>query len=387
MTAPAAVTDPVAAAIALTPRIEELAPEIERERRLLPELVEAFRSAGFFHLPVPKDRGGMQADPVTAARVVEEVSSGDGSAGWCIMIAQQNAGFSGFLSVERAKEVWGNGQIVCGTARPTGRAVRKGDGFVVTGRWPFASGSSHADWFGAESMLFDGDEPIRDADGNHKSRMLMVPRSEVTIHDTWHTTGLRGTASNDFEVKGAFVPADRGFQMVADPPQSDWALFRVPGCIFINHGSQALGVAKGAIKSAAKIAETKVGYGSDKPTKFVPRFQGAIAEATIAVLAARDFMYDQADALWQSALAGKSETEDLLRARVRLAASHATRSSVFAVDTLHQTLGTASLFQNTPLERQFRDIHMAAAHVMISQFTYEAAGRVEMGLEAEFPFF
>lgn len=385
MPAPAATADPIAAATALVPRIEALAPAIERERRLLPELVEAFRSAGFFHLPVPTDRDGLQADPVTAAKVVEEVSSGDGSAGWCIMIAQQNAGFAGFLPVARAREVWGNGQVLCSTARPTGRGVKQGDGFVVTGRWPFASGSSHADWFGAECMLFDGDEPIRDAQGNHKSRMLMVPRSEVTIHDTWHTTGLRGTASNDFEVKSAFVPADRGFQMLVDPALSDWPLYQVPMCSFVNHGAQAVGVARGAITSAIAIAEKKVGYGSDRPLRETPRVQGVVAEAIVSVAAARDYMYQQTEALWDQAQSGA--TDPKLRARVRLATSNAARSSVHAVDLLHSAMGTSALFQNTPLERQFRDIHMAAAHVMISQFTYEAAGRVEMGLPAEFPFF
>ncbi|HEY6507898.1 MAG TPA: acyl-CoA dehydrogenase family protein, partial [Vicinamibacterales bacterium] len=313
--------------------------------------------------------------------------SGDGSAGWCVMIAQQNGGFAGFLPETRAREVWGDGQILCGTARPTGRGVKQGDGFVVTGRWPFASGSSHADWFGAECMLFDADEPIRDAAGNHKSRMLMVPRSEVTIHDTWHTTGLRGTASNDFEVKGAFVPADRGFQVLVDQPLNPWALYKVPMTIFVNHGAQAVGVARGAINSAVALAEKKVGYGSDKPLRYSPKFQGVLADAVVTVAAAREHMYSQASALWDKALAGTSDTDPQLRARVRLATSHAARSSVHAVDELHTALGTSSLFQGTPLERQFRDIHMAAAHVMISQFTYEAAGRVELGLEAEFPFF
>lgn len=389
MTAPAATrtTDHVQAARNLAPRVAELADEIERERRLVPELVESFRKAGFFHLTVPESAGGLQADPVTAAKVVEEISAGDGSAGWCIMIAQQNGGFAGFFSPERAREVWGNGQVACGTARPIGRAVKQGGGYAVTGRWPFASGSSHADWFAAETMLFDGDEPIRDTAGNHKSRMLMVPRSEVTIHDTWHTTGLRGTASNDFEVKGAFVPADRGFQMAADPPRSDWALYSVPMALFVNHGTQALGVARGAIKSAVAIAEKKVGYGSDRPLRETPRIQGVVAEAIVTVAAARAYLYQQTEALWQKALAGESDADPLLRARVRLATSNAARASLHAVDLLHAALGTSSLFQNTPLERQFRDIHMAAAHVMISQFTYEAAGRVEMGLEAEFPFF
>ena len=393
MTAPAAQRtesagqDFLEAATSLVLRIRELATEIENERRLVPELVEAFRVAGFFHMPVPSAAGGSQADPIQAAKVVEEVSSGDGSAGWCVMIGQQNAAFSGFLPTERAAEVWGEGRIACGTARPTGRAVKQGDGFVVTGRWPFASGSSHADFFGAECMLFDGDEPLRDAEGNHKSRMLMVPRSEVTIHDTWHTTGLRGTASNDFEVNGAFVPADRGFQMLVDPAQSDWALFRAPQLVFMNHGSQSLGVARGAIDAAKQIVATKVGYGSDRPLREQPRIQGVTAEAVVTVAAAGEYMYQQAELLWQAAQATDGEPDAALRARVRLAASNATRSSLRAVDLLHTALGTSALFQNTPLERQFRDIHMAAAHVMISPFTYEAAGRVEMGLPAEFPFF
>lgn len=385
MTLATPTRDALTAAEQLVPRVAELASQIEAERRLVPELVEAFRAAGFFHMPVTLEAGGLQSDPVTAAKVVETISSGDGSAGWCVMIGQQNAGFSGLLAIDRAREVFGNGQVACGVARPIGRAVRKGDGFLVSGRWPFASGSSHADWFAAECMTFDGDEPIRDAEGNHRSRMLFVPRSEVIIHDTWHTTGLRGTASNDFEVRGAYVPADRGFQMIVDQPQQDWPLYRVPMLLFINHGSQALGVARGAIRAAMDLAAVKIGYGSDRPLREQARIQGVIAEATVAVESARAYLYAQAGALWDQVQRG--EPDPLLRARVRLAASHAARSSVHAVDLLHNALGTSALFQNTPLERQFRDIHMAAAHVMISQFTYEAAGRVELGLEAQFPFF
>jgi len=387
MTAPATDSPDqiIAAATAMRPTIESFAARTESDRRLVPELVTAFREAGFFHMSVPSDMGGREADPVSAARVVEEVSAGDGAAGWCVMIAQQNSGFAGYMPLARAQEVWGNSQVVCGTARPTGRAVRNGDDFIVTGRWPFASGSSHAEWFAAECMLFDGDEPIRDAAGNHKSRMLMVPRSEVTIHDTWYTTGLRGTASNDFEVAGVRVPADRGLQVLVDPPLHPWPLYRVPMAVFVTHGAQALGVAKGAIASAIAIAERKVGYGSDRPLRETPRIQGVVAEAMVTVAAAREYMYQQTALLWEQAQAG--DADPVVRARVRLATSNAATASVHAVDLLHASLGTSALFETTPLERQFRDIHMAAAHVMISRFTYEAAGRVEMGLEAQFPFF
>jgi len=39
------------------------------------------------------------------------------------------------------------------------------------------------------------------------------------------------------------------------------------------------------------------------------------------------------------------------------------------------------------MERQFRDIRTAATHVMIGQLTIEAAGRVELGMAPDMPFF
>lgn len=58
-----------------------------------------------------------------------------------------------------------------------------------------------------------------------------------------------------------------------------------------------------------------------------------------------------------------------------------------AVDVLYASLGTASIFTSCAIERPFRDIRAASAHVMIGPLTYEAAGRVELGLAPEFPFF
>ena len=54
---------------------------------------------------------------------------------------------------------------------------------------------------------------------------------------------------------------------------------------------------------------------------------------------------------------------------------------------MHSAVGTASIFRDNPLERYHRDIHVAAAHVMIGRMTYEAAGRVELGMAPDFPYF
>jgi alkylation response protein AidB-like acyl-CoA dehydrogenase len=383
-----AAHDPVAAARAIGPRVRELAARTERERRVPAELVRELVEAGLFHVMLPRSAGGLECDPVTACQAVEEVSAWDGSTGWCVMLAAQSAGFSGFLPEGVAREVWGNGGILASVARPIGKAIptlKPEDGFTVTGRWPFASGSSHATWFGGECQVFDGDEPRRDQQGNVLSRMVLVPRDDVTVHDTWDTTGLRGTASHDFSIDNVFVPGRRGFYMLFDEPIHAWPLFRAPALVFVTHGSQALGVGRAAVASAVETAVTKIGWGTDRPMSENARMQMIVAEATVLVESARQYLYGVTGELWEAVQAGKETPQQ--RSRVRLATSHAARASVQAVDLMHGALATSSIFTKSPLERQFRDIHTAAAHVMVSPLTLEAAGRVEMGLEAGFPFF
>lgn len=378
----------IATARALAPQLRAFSDQIDRERKLPPEAVKLLRDANLFGILVPQAMGGLDLDPVNAARVVEELAAGDGSAGWCVMIASQNATLAGFLPEADAHEVLDNRTIVCGTARPTGHAVITNDpkpGYRVSGRWPFASGSSHADWFVAECTVYEGDKPKLDASGNELSRVTLVPRASVTIHDTWHTTGLRGTASNDFSCEDVFVPATRGFQMLVDPPVSKSPVYKAFPLVVINQGTHVLGIARSAIETTVETAKTKAGWGG-VTIREVPRIQTLIAEATIIHAAASEYLYKVAQDLWDEILVDKLDNA-ALRARVRLATSHAATASTQAVDLVHRALGTTSIFATSPLERHFRDIHTAAAHVMIGAMTYEAAGRVELGLDAQFPFF
>jgi alkylation response protein AidB-like acyl-CoA dehydrogenase len=303
------------------------------------------------------------------------------------MLAAQSGAFAGFIPQADALAIYGNGGIVAGTARPIGRAIAMqdpADGYVVSGRWPFASGSSHATWFAGECIVYDGEAPRKDAQGNDVSRMCFVPAAEVQIIDTWDTIGLTGTASNDFEIKGAFVPKSRGFQVIVDPPVHPSPVFKAEPIIFTNHGSHALGVARGAIDSAIDIALNKRGWGG-VVMKDTPRMQAAIAEAMALVDSASTNLYEVSWRCWLSTLEG--EHDATLRAKTRLAASHAMKASLQAVDLLHYAVATTGIFNASPISRQFRDIHTASAHVMIGTMTIEAAGRVLLGDEPQFPFF
>ena len=74
----------------------------------------------------------------------------------------------------------------------------------------------------------------------------------------------------------------------------------------------------------------------------MPRLQVVIAEATALVESAQSYLYTAARELWDATMAGVENTT-WLRARVRLAASHAVRASVQAVDLVHAALATSAI--------------------------------------------
>jgi alkylation response protein AidB-like acyl-CoA dehydrogenase len=361
--------------------------QIEQERRLPAALVEVLVQAGFFRMAVPRSLGGLEVDPVTMARVVEELSAADGSVGWCVSLAYQLGGAAAFLPEQAAREIFGSPDtILAGVARPIGRAVPVEGGYRVSGRWPFASGSSHATWFVGECLIADGEEPRPGADGNPVSHVFFFPASVCTVYDTWTAIGLRGTASNDFSVTDLFVAEGRSFAFHTSTPRIDTPMYQEKAFWFLGHGSHALGIARSTFEAVIDMAVTKKTFAGRGGLLDQVRLQATVAEAQALIESGRAYLYAVAEAAWRWAAAGHP-LSDAHRAQVRLATSTAARNARLAVDLLHGAAGTAAIFAESPLDRQFRDMHTAVAHVMIGAATYEAAGRVALGLSAGMPFF
>jgi alkylation response protein AidB-like acyl-CoA dehydrogenase len=72
---------------------------------------------------------------------------------------------------------------------------------------------------------------------------------------------------------------------------------------------------------------------------------------------------------------------------VRLACLTAVENSLAAVDLVYRRAGSTAVFQNSPLERCFRDVHTAAQHVQTQDGRWENAGRVLLGLPPDALFF
>ena len=71
-------------------------------------------------------------------------------------------------------------------------------GHRLKGRWGFASGCDHAQWFLLNALAKDG--------GKTEERLFLVPVGEIEIVDDWHVMGLCGTGSKSVTVKDSFVP-------------------------------------------------------------------------------------------------------------------------------------------------------------------------------------
>jgi len=71
----------IAAAINSVPHIRAAREEGETTRRAPPAPAEALAAAGLFQLHLPCSMGGPELPPLTAFRVIEELSAADGSVG------------------------------------------------------------------------------------------------------------------------------------------------------------------------------------------------------------------------------------------------------------------------------------------------------------------
>jgi indole-3-acetate monooxygenase len=130
----------------IAPDIAARAAEIEAGRGIPIDLVEALRSVGVFRLLVPRSHGGLEFELPEALEVIAAFSKIEGSVGWIAMIAGGTQLLAPLLPRETYDQVYRNGPdvIIAGSNQPAGTAEAISGGWRVSGRWPFASGSQHA---------------------------------------------------------------------------------------------------------------------------------------------------------------------------------------------------------------------------------------------------
>jgi indole-3-acetate monooxygenase len=349
-----------------------MADQIDSERRLPVELVDALSDSGLLRAGAPVEVDALELPAGTALRCAEEVARGDASAGWCVSIAITASLLVAYLPAASRDELFGDGRgVAAGVWAPQGKARRVPGGVVVSGRWAFCSGVTHAD------VLFGGcvldDRPA----------VVTLPTEQLQVLDTWHTLGLRGTGSHDTVADEVFVPQERVLS-IFDGPVVDRPLYRFPpfGFFAACITAAAMGNARAAIDNFVELAGTKKGVAASRTLAERPTIQAAVAAADSALEAARAGYYQAIDAAWQ---ASQDEPPVPLeaRTRVRLAATHGVRVSADVVRSMYDLAGGSAIYDGAPLQRRFRDAFTATAHFQVNEASRELPGRILLGQPTE----
>ena len=371
---------------ALEPEVRQASDQIEAERCLPDMLALALMRAGVFRMGVPRVYGGPELDPMGQVRVVEELSRIEGSVGWLSMISSAGSFLAAFLQPSVAERIFAAPEsVLAGNLRPPQRADAVDGGYRVSGHFRFGSGCHHATVMACGCIVYKDGKPETTRRGEPNIRVLLVPKSKVTIIDVWQTTGMRGTGSNDYIVDNVFVPSEESPSM-AEPPFCAGPLYRFPQLFLVSHAGVPLGLARSALDFVLDLSTSKEISAGRGLMRDDPNAQETIAWAEAHLGAARCFVYGVLEDLWRSLSEGARPTPRQ-HANYRLMITYSHQAAKQIISTLYDLAATSSIFRTSRLDRDMRDILTACQHRVVHPKMYRPAGRLLFGLGADEPFF
>jgi alkylation response protein AidB-like acyl-CoA dehydrogenase len=381
-TPPQTAAEIMARVRAAVPHLREWSPKIERRRCLPEEVVETLRAAGVFRMGFSRRWGGPELTSIEQTEIIEALSYADASVGWCAMIGMDSGLYASFLDEATAREMFPSlDMITAGLLFPVGRAEIVPGGYRLSGRWAFGSGISHSDWVVSGAFIYRDGEPEPSAAGEpHDSRLMMVPRAQVEVLDTWRTTGLAGSGSCDYEISDVFVPAERTLSF--DTVRSGSGPLAQPEVHMRNMPGVPLGVARAALDHVRGIASSR-----DYAATAAYRMQMGLAECEADFAATRHAVYGALRRQWE-VLAGGGSLADLTadeRAALPLSRLHCFRTARSIVMRLYDLLQTSSIYRSSPLDRWLRDTTTMCQHVVAQDRILQSAGAHLLGGKPEFP--
>ena len=133
---------------AMAPMLRAHGAEAEAQRRLSRPVVEAMRQAELYSMAHPQAFGGLELDPITMFRVVEEVGRYDSAAAWNLSLSVGPL-FLAWLPDEGAAEILHSHPqpMFAGSFTPGRQALPVDGGYRLRSQWPFGSGSHDCHWF------------------------------------------------------------------------------------------------------------------------------------------------------------------------------------------------------------------------------------------------
>lgn len=374
----------VAAARDAAARIERRVAAREAEGdALLTGCVADMRASGVLNATIPAARGGMGGTIVDACIALEHLSRALGSAGLTANMHLQYIGgslVSGLWPPERLdaflRAAVANGYLInnCQAEAEMGSpargglpatvATRAGDGWRVTGRKAWTTGSRELTHYAVSATVR--------ADGipEHLGQFLVSRESAgVSIDPTWRALAMRESQSHDLVLDDVFVP-DADVIRVSATGEA----YRPPLDTAPWHGlpfaATYVGVAVAARDWVARFAATRAPTNLGTTIGELPAVRAKLGEIEALLLVARRLIFDTARD-WADGTGDKR----VLAAQVPLVKHIATNNAVRVTDLALRIAGGVGLAEDHPLERFFRDVRSGLIHPPMDDVALANAAR------------
>lgn len=306
-----------------------------------------------FQMFVPRERGGLETDLVTAAEIIEEYAYIEGNLGWIVQIGAGGGVFSAYLDEKTGRAFFAKpDQVIAGSDFAGGTARATKGGYKLSGHWKYASGSMHA-------SAFTGNVRISDGPQAGKIMAFILPADRVEVIPSWNAMGMRATDSHEYKVEDVFVPENQMFSMTPEDLKIDSApIFRIP---FLNFARAVFvpvlsGSALRYLDLYRDILQRKKLRTDSDAFRALEKMEKLLQDH-------RRSFFKKTRSMWEDAEKGTIPPGK--SARFSEFCVEMTYSCLKMVESCHRHTGMEGIRMDTPINIAYRNIVTAGAHYLL----------------------
>nr|WP_217446039.1 acyl-CoA dehydrogenase family protein [Myxococcus sp. CA040A] len=369
----------------LAPSLSARGAEIELARRIPADVIGLLKSAGVFRMFVPRSHGGLDLALLEGLEVLEELGRIDGSLGWTTMIGVGSPHLFAVLPRSEFDAIHAASPdiVAAGAMAAQGEARTVAGGYRVTGRWNFATGCHHSDWFyGSCALKDESGKPVMGTDGKPALRTVLVPASSARILDNWQVLGMRGSGSHDISVEDVFVPEAYAFDVAAARPCHPSPHFVAPPLqISLHIGAVAVGIAQAALDDVVALAKAgKKRLYARHTLRESPQFQHRLGRAQSDLRAARALLQELSGRFWTTCVEAPDSASGFAP-EILSTTAWLVDTAAEVVSACYRASGTSPVRDGSTLQRRFRDIHVLTQHASATDGWFAQAGSTLLGFD------
>jgi alkylation response protein AidB-like acyl-CoA dehydrogenase len=368
--------------------LAEAAPESFGLRRPADSVIDALASNGLLKMALPRDRGGERAPMAVQAEVLATLAEGDASPSWVSSVYNAVGHMICAFGDQALDEVVNSeSPRSAGVFAVTGKAKRVDGGYVVSGRWPFASGQHHAGWILVPGIADDG------ADG---PLCWLVPKSEFSVEDDWHVTGFVATGSNAVSLSEVFVPDHRTIPFAnivegkyRESSYSDDPYYRQPFVPIMC--ALSAGTSVGLARAAMKLFKGRIGARGITYTNYGVQAEAPITHLQLSEAKTKldhaEFHLHRVATTVDEHIDGDLPWDIETRVQCRADVSLCGKLSREVCEIIEHASGASAIHTKDKLPAILRDVRTISVHSFLLYSTSsELYGRVLAGIDPGVPF-